>query len=159
SWLADPADLDCVVVGEAVRRLLVGRVGDARPQILPVPPELAVPGLGLLELGLEHAQLLQLLGRRLAFELRAGAELADSALELAPAGVDLQQLVEQLGRSLAGERRPESFRILARRLQVDHALESRYASRTCATPSSSTDGQMKSARAFTRSCAFSTATP
>ena len=39
------------------------------------------------------------------------------------------------------------------------ACSARYASITCATPSSSHGGQTKSATASTRSCAFSTATP
>ena len=66
--------------------------------------------------------------------------------------------VEHLGRALARELAPELVRVGAGCSGIDHARESKYLSITCATPSSSTGGQMRFARARTWSCAFATAT-
>ena len=80
--------------------------------------------LGVLERGLHRAELLELLGRRLALELRAAAQLVDLRDQLAPALVRLEQRVELLGGSLAGERGAPAVRVAARGLQVDHEAES-----------------------------------
>ena len=112
-----------------------------------------------LELGqplLARPQLLELLGRRLALELLLAAQLLHLRQELAPARVRGDQRVERLGRTATRERRANAIGIVACGADVDHRAKN--ASSTCATPSSSADGQVRSARAFTTGCAFPTAT-
>src|SRR5206468_5247232 len=94
-----------------------------------------------------------------AVNLLPRAELVDLRDEHAPAPVRSEQLVECVVGAPAPERGAERLRVVTGGAEVDHARESRYASSTWATPSSSTEGQTKSARSFTRSCALATATP
>ena len=157
--LAPAFDLDCLVLRHAVGRGFVRRVRDLRQRRLAL-------GLGRRELLLEGTQpilyplqLLDLLRRRLAVDLLPRAELVDLRDERAPAPVRSEQLVECVVGAPAPERGAERLRVVTGGAEVDHARESRYASSTWATPSSSTEGQTKSARSFTRSCAFATATP
>src|SRR5207245_6350765 len=114
--------------------------------------------LEALQLLLDAFQLLELLRRRLAFELARGAQLLRAGLELAHRTIRLEQLVEQLSRALAGEPTAPFVGLGPCGPEVNHARESRYASITWATPSSSTRGQMKSARASRSRWAFATAT-
>ena len=106
---------------------------------------------------LDLLQLLELLRGRLAVELLPCPQLVDLRDEGAPALVCREQRVERLSRATACERSTKRLRVVARLAQVDHRAKN--ASSTCATPSSSTDGQTKSAISLTCSCAFSTATP
>ncbi len=57
---------------------------------------------------------------------------------------------KRLRRALARERGAKRVGIVAGCAEVDHRVESRSASSTCATPSSDADGQTQSATAFTR---------
>ena len=157
--LADAPDLDCVLLGHAVWRFLARRVGDRVEQRLPAAFDLGELFLQRLELLFDAFELGQLLWRRLALHLPLGAQLFDSRLHATDGAIGVEKLVEQLGRSFAGERGPKAVGVVAGGTQVDHARESRYPSRTCATPSSSTEGHTRSAAALTRSCAFATATP
>ena len=68
--------------------------------------------------------------------------------ERAPALVGREQRVERLGRALARERGAVGVRVGAGGAEVDHGRESRSASSTAATPSSSAGGQIQSATAF-----------
>src|SRR5262249_2735433 len=102
---------------------------------------------------------LELLRRRLPVELAPRAQVVDLRDERAPALVGGEQGVEGVGRTLSRQRGAEALRVGARSAKVDHDLESRKASITAATPSSAAGGQIQSATAFTRSCAFSTAIP
>ena len=116
--------------------------------------------LDVLQLGLHGLELLALLRRRLAAQLRPRAELVDPRDESAPARVGLEQPVEGLARALARDRCSHGIRIRARCLEVDHAREfTRTASITLATPSSCGPGHVQSAIARRRGCASSTATP
>ena len=156
--LADPAELRGVLVGEAVRRRVVRRVRQLGERRLARRVRFGQLLLGLLELLLHPAQLLELLRRRLALHLRAGAQLVDAGNERPPALVDRQPGVERLGRALAREPAPEPVRVAAGGARVDHARESRYASRRAATPSSSAEGTTRSARARMSRWEFATAT-
>src|SRR5207249_2819671 len=100
------------------------------------------------ELRLEPARPLDLLvPLRPAEPLLLGADLLLTRGRLAPARIGGEQLVERVGAALARECRAKAVGIVARRAEVDHGRDSRSASIVCATPSSSTDGQTKSARA------------
>ena len=123
--LAPAADLDRVLLVPAVRDGRVGRIRDTVPVLLHRrlrPLELV---LERLQLALEPRQLLELLRRRLALQLRARAQLVDLRLQPAPLLVGSHQLVEDLFAALARDRRPERVRIGASGLEVDHAAESR----------------------------------
>src|SRR5262249_14380069 len=102
---------------------------------------------------------LELLRRRLPVELAPSAQVVDLRNEPAPALVGSEQRVEGARRALPRQRGAEALRVGARGSEVDHACESRNASITAATPSSAAGGQIQSATALTRSCAFSTAIP
>ena len=123
--LAEAADLDGVVLGVAVRSRGVRRVRDERERLLAG----RLGGGELLlrrpQLLLHPLQLLELLRRRLALQLRLAAELVDARHERPPALVGGEQLVERLGRALARERRPPGVGLGAGGLQVDHPRESR----------------------------------
>src|SRR5207244_7077402 len=136
-----------------------GRVRDPVEQPLPAVFDLVELFLQRLELLLDAFEFRKLLRRRLASHLPLGAQLFDSRLHVPDGAIGLEQLVEQLRRSFPGERGPKSIGVVAGGPQVDHPREPRYASSTCATPSSSTEGHTRSATAFTRSCAFATAMP
>ena len=104
---------------------VVRRVGDERERLV-------AGGLGGRELLLGGAQLLlhllqlaELLGRRLALQLRAAAEVVDAGHERAPALVGGEQRVERLGGALAGEGGAPGVGLGARCLEVDHARDSR----------------------------------
>ena len=87
-------------------------------------------------------------GFPLSFVLaRSSSDLRD---EREPGAVGLHQGVELLGRALARERLAIRVRLGPRGADVDHARESRSASITWATPSSSAEGQTQSATASTR---------
>ena len=117
-------------------------------------------GLGGAQLLLDPVQLLELLGRRLALQLLPRAQLVDLRHERAPALVGGEHRVEALsGAPLRASAARISSGSERAALKVDHRFESRSASITCATPSSEAGGQIQLATAFTRSCAFSTATP
>ena len=111
--------------------------------------------LGLLELGLRRPELLELLGRRLALELRPPAQLVDPRDQRAPALVRLEQRVELLGRALPRERGAPGVRVAACGLQVDHEVESRKGGRgdrraacaTCPRPRRRTPRRRRSAAA------------
>ena len=134
--LAEAADLDGVVLGVAVGRGLVRRVRDERERLVAGGLGGGELLLGRPQLLLHPLQLLELLGRRLALQLRPAAEIVDARHERAPALVGREQRVERLGRALAGERGAPDVGLGAGCLEVDHASESRYASITVATPSS-----------------------
>src|ERR687892_713075 len=157
--LAAAADLDGIVVGEAVRRARVRWIGHPREELVEAGLRLGELALQALELRLHALQLLELLGRRLALQLLARAKLLDPRQQRPPLLVRLQQRVEVLRRPLAVERSAPRLRIVPRGLDVDHRPESRKASITWATPSSAAGGQTQSATASTRSWAFATATP
>jgi len=155
---ADELDRDGVFLRVAVGRVLGGRVRNAIEERLQRLFQLRKLRLERLQAFLRTAQLLELLRRRLAFRpLRT--KLLDLRLHLTLAHVDGQQLVEQLRSPLARERGAVPVRVVAGGAEVDHDFESRSASRTCATPSSSADGHTHCAIAFTPSCAFATAIP
>src|SRR5262249_9131877 len=123
-------------------------------------------GLGSGQLVLERLQphldvlhLLDLLGRRLAATLLLSAKLVHLRDEGAPAFVRGEKLVERYGRTPPRQRGPEALGIVPGGAEVDHVREWMKASITWATPSSSTEGQTKSAIARTCGCAFATATP
>src|SRR5436309_1027800 len=110
-----------------------------------------------LQLLLEHARPVDLLRRRgLADALLLGPRLVASLRRVGPCTIGRQQPVERVCGALARERFAEDVGIGACEAEVDH--RAKYASSTCATPSSSTDWHTRSATALTRSCAFSTAT-
>ena len=157
--LTDSPQLDCVLFREAVGRGRVRRVGDDVEELLEARFDLLELGLERLQLGLDALQLLELLGGRLPFQLLAGSQLLDAGKECAPLAICLEERVELLRRPLAGEGGAPGVRVGARGADVDHRCESKKASITWATPSSSTGGHTKSATASTRSCAFATATP
>src|SRR6185437_15568384 len=119
-------------------------------------PELQLGGLQLL---LDALQLLELLRRRLALQLRARAQLVDARDDRPPALVGGEPRVERLGRAFTREPAAEVVGAGSCRACVDHRLESRKVSRRTATPSCSTSGTTRSARARISSCAFATATP
>ena len=81
--------------------------------------------LGGAELLLHPLQLLELLGRRLALQLRPAAEVVDARHERAPALVGGEQRVERLAGALAGERGAPGVGLGAGCLEVDHASDSR----------------------------------
>ena len=146
-WLAPPFDLDRLVLRQAVGRRLVRRIRNLAERGVPL-------GLCRRELRLERGQLLlarlqllELLGRRLALELLLAAQLFHLRQELPPVRVRGDQVVERIGRAATRERRAHAFRVVACCADVDHRAKN--ASSTCATPSSSADGQVRSARAFT----------
>src|SRR5262249_16013310 len=116
------------------------------------------PLLRTLQLLIDRAQLLELLGRRLALQLRLPAQLVDARDERAPALVGDEHGVELLRRALAREAAPDLVRVPPRCARVDHERESRYASRREAPPSSSTSGTSSCARSRISACAFATAT-
>ena len=108
--LADAADLDGVLLVPAVRHGTVGRVRDEVPVLLHLrldPVELV---LLRLQLALDPGQLLELLRRRLALQLRPRAQLVHLGLEAPPLLVRAQQRVEDLLAALARDRRPEGVR-------------------------------------------------
>jgi hypothetical protein len=76
--LAEPAELDRVLLLDAVGCLRIGEVGDHVEQALRLVLDRGQLGLEALELRLHALQLLELLRRRLPLQLAAGAELLDS---------------------------------------------------------------------------------
>ena len=126
----------------------MGRVGDAVPDVLSLSFGRRQLLVERLELALEALRLLDLLGRGgLAEPLLLRAHLVAARARVAPAGIGREQRVEELGRASAGERGAKRVGLGSSGAEVDHARESRKASITCATPSSSTEGQTKSATA------------
>ena len=132
--------------GHAVEQLLAPRLGGRqllleRLQLLLHPFELAraAPASAFPSPSAPRAA-----PRRAAARSRTAASASSSSSNSSAA-----PLRASAARSSSG-----SFACLA---QVDHRAKN--ASSTCATPSSSTEGQTKSATSFTRSCAFATATP
>ena len=103
-WLADAAQLLGVVLGVAVGCRSVRRVRDERERRLASRLGGRELLLGGAELLLHLLQLRELLGRRLALELRPAAEIVDARDERAPALVGREQRVERLAGPLAGER-------------------------------------------------------
>src|SRR5581483_5882408 len=157
--LADAAQLDGVVLGLAVGHVGIGRIRHAVPPVPALPLSLGELRVERLQLRLEAARLLDLGGAvRPPEPLLLRADLLLPRRRLAPAGIRGEQLVELVRAALAAQRGPEHVGVVACRAEVDHGRELRSASITCATPSSSTEGQTKSASASTRSCAFATAT-
>ena len=156
-WLAEAAHFPRVLVGIAVRRSVGRRIRDAREQIVALRRGAGVLVLESLQLLLYLAQLIELFRSRLAFEIRLRAQLRDPCLERAPAFVYREEIIEDLVGTLAGERGTERVGVVPRCADVDHRAKN--ASTTCATPSSSTGGQTRSAIAFNRASAFATATP
>ena len=156
--LADELDRHRVVLRVAVRRVLGRRVRHAVEQRLQRLLRLGELGLERLQPLLHAAQLLELLRRRLALQLRAS--------RAAPRPASAARACARRPRAARRRRRPRpcararrgsasgSWRA-ARRSII--GFESRSASSTCATPSSSADGHTQRATAFTRSCAFATA--
>ena len=100
--------------------------------------QLVALGLGRRQLLLEPAQvlldrlqLLYLLGRRLALQLLAAAQLVYLRHELAPALVRCQQLVERLGATLSRDPGPHAVGICPRGFEVDQPwFWVRYATRS-----------------------------
>src|SRR5581483_2031308 len=157
--IADDAHDDRIVLGEAVRRLVVGRVGYELQDRLPPCLRLLELLLEPLQLRLHPLELRELLGRRLALQLASRTELLHLRLHGEHRAVGLEQLVEELGRALARKLLPDLLRLVAGSAQIDHRRESRNASSRTATPSSWTGGMTRSARRRMSSCAFATATP
>jgi hypothetical protein len=159
--LAEPAELDRVLLAVAVGDRVVGRVGDIEEEGVALRLGGRERVLRLLQLDLHALELLELLRRRLALELRPRAELVDAGHELTPARVGVEQPVERLGRALPGKCRPHRGGVGAGCLEVDHDRESRSrtASMTAATPSSSGPAHVASATARRRGWPVSTATP
>ncbi len=157
--VAPAADLLGVVFRLAVGHVVLGRIRDAVEHLPATAFGCHQRLFQGLQLVFDPLQLGELLGTWLSLHLARGAQLLHSRLDLSHGAVGLEQLVEELGRALAGKRRTKAVGVLAGRAEVDHARESRYASSTWATPSSSTEGHTKSASSLTRSCAFATATP
>ena len=119
--LTDAADLLGVLLAQALGHRRMRRVRNPQRQVV-------AGGLGggelllrSLQLLLDALELLELLRRRLALQLRRAAQLVHARDERAPALVGLEQRVERLGRSLAGERRAEAVGVGAGCLEVDHA--------------------------------------
>jgi hypothetical protein len=102
-----------------------GRIRDSQPDVVALLLRQGEVTLGSLQLLLDAAQLLELLRRRLALELRARAELVDRRHERAPVLVDREPRVEGLCDALAREAAPELVRLGAGGAGVDHARESR----------------------------------
>ena len=121
--LADQLDDDRILLGRSVRRVLGRRIRHPVEQRLAPLVGLVEALLELLQLHLHAPQLLELLRRRLALQLRARAERVDLRRQLEPLSVGREQLVERLGRSLARERRPVGLGIVTRGAEVDHAAE------------------------------------
>ena len=139
---------------------LVGQIGDAVPDLLPLTLGRRQLAVELLELALESSRLLDLLGGGgLAEPLLVGAHLVAARARVPPAGIGREQRIEELGGAAAGKGGAKRVLLGSSGAEIDHARESRKASITCATPSSSTEGQTKSAAASTRRCAFATAMP
>ena len=157
--LARARDLDRVLLLGAVRHRLVRRVRHLGEQLVARRLGRRVLLLGRAQLLLHLLQLGELLGRGLALQLRLPAQLVDRRHERAPALVGGQQRVERLAGALALQRRAVGVRVAAGGLEVDHGVKCRRASSTWATPSSSAEGQIQSARALSLSSAFSTAIP
>ena len=103
--LADAAHLDDVVLGRSRRATSSwGGFGTRSASLVALGlggRELLLGGPQLL---LHALQLRELLGRRLALQLRAAAQLVDPRHERAPALVGLEQRVEVLGGALPRER-------------------------------------------------------
>ena len=123
--LADLAQHLRVLLGPAVGRGRIRRVRDAVPVVLHARLRLLELVLERLQLALDPRQLLELLRRRLALELRARAEVVDLRLELPPPLVGAHQLIEELLSALARDRGPNDVGMGARCLEVDHAAESK----------------------------------
>src|SRR5581483_3040806 len=153
------AHRDRVLLGGPVGRVVGRRVRHTVEQTLERGLRLGELAPERLQSLLHVRQLGELLGRRLPLQLRPRAQLLPLGLQGALALVGGEQLVERLRRALAGERRAVAVGVGSGGAQVDHAVECRSASSTCATPSSSTEGQIQLATAFTRSCALATAMP
>ena len=123
--LAHHAEHLGVFFGEAVRSRVVRRIRHQRQRLVSRSLRLGELALDLLQLLLDAAELLELLGRRLALDLRPRAELVDAWHELAPARVGGEPRVEGLGCALAREAAPVLVRLGAGGAGVDHATESR----------------------------------
>src|SRR5207253_4272743 len=118
--LAPAPDLDRVVLGLAVRRRGVRGVRHEPKRLVPSDlgrRELFLRGSQLL---LEALERLELLGRRLAGQLLAAAEVVDAWDEGAPVLVGGQELVEGAGGTLPLERGPVLVLVRPRGLGVDH---------------------------------------
>ena len=118
--LADALQLLCVLFRVAVRSGVVRWVRDEREHVVAVRLDRCQLLLGLLELGLDVPERLELLGARLALELRARAEVVHLRNERSPALVGREQGIEVLGRSLALECGAPALGIAAGSLEVDH---------------------------------------
>ena len=101
--LADLAHDLGVVVGEAVGRVVGRRVGEEGQQLASPSLDGCVLVLDALQILLDACELLELLRRRLALQLRLRAQIGDARLELAPLRVDRDQLVEGVRGPLALE--------------------------------------------------------
>ena len=123
--LAEAADLDGVVLRVTVRGGIVRWIRDERERVLTRSLRGRQLLLGCAQLLLHTLELFQLLGRRLALELGAAAQIVDARHEQAPALVGGEQRVERLCRALAGERRAPYVGVRAGCLEVDHARDSR----------------------------------
>ena len=123
--LADAPELLGILVREAVRSARIGRGGDEVEERRTPALGLGQLLLGLLELGLDRLQLLELLGRRLALELRLRAQLVDARDEREPGAVGVHERVEFVRGALPLERCAVCLGLRSRRPDVDHARESR----------------------------------
>ena len=123
--LAPAADLDGVLLGVAVGRRHVRRVGDAIEDLLPARLGLAELVLQPLQLALEPLELGELLGRRLALDLPPGPQILDLRLHLEDCAVGGEQLVEELAGSFARQRLAHLLRRCTGCPEVDHATESK----------------------------------
>jgi hypothetical protein len=122
---APAGDLDGVLLRLSVRNVLRRRVRHAVEQLLAALLRGGMLFLGPPELLLRLTQLVELLGCRLPFRLRARTEVRHARLQLPPACVGRHQLVEQVGCALARECGAEPLRVVARCADVDHSGESR----------------------------------
>ena len=117
--LAPAADLDRVLLGLAIGNVLVGRVWQSLERVVALGRSGGEQLLALAQLLLDLLQLLDLLGRRLALQLLAGAEVVDLRHQLAPALVGGEPAVEVLCGALPRERGPIAVGVVARGLRVD----------------------------------------
>ena len=123
--LADPADLDRILLRFAVGRLVARRIRNAIEELLPTAFGRRQLLFQRLQLCFDCLELGQLLRRRLPLQLPLRAQLLDARLDFADGEVGLEQLVEELARPFAGKRDSECIGIVAGGAEVDHARESR----------------------------------
>ena len=123
--IAPAANLDCVIIREAVRRGLVRRIRHTVEQLLAASLRGGELLLQRLQLLLDPFELRKLLGCRLALDFARGAQLFGAGLNLADCLICRQELVEDVGGPFSRECEPEALRVVSGCTQIDHWRESR----------------------------------